>query len=250
MAGAIRRIVFGSRLEGPARHVHSLIRRVSPTSSGAEQRRSAEYDRLTIAIAKRVLNRDSNAIDAGANAGVVLSQLTKLAPDGRHFAFEPLPHLAERLRRNYPAVTVHEVALSDFNGDATFRFVRDAPALSSLYVRPNREVDRSVQELTVSVRKLDELIPLGHDVAFLKIDVEGAEAPLLRGASRVLAETEPVVVFESSVARLPEIVDVFRPLQFEVNLLVDWLAGSFRDEDALLTAARQTEEFMFVASRR
>ena len=45
---------------------------------------------------------DSCCIDIGAHAGSVLREILRAAPDGRHIAYEPLPHLAEHLRAEFP----------------------------------------------------------------------------------------------------------------------------------------------------
>ena len=50
-----------------------------------------------------LLAEDSNCVDVGANEGRFLWHMTQRAPRGRHFAWEPVPHLAARLRELFPA---------------------------------------------------------------------------------------------------------------------------------------------------
>ena len=71
---------------------------------------------LLVALMEEVLEPDSDCLDVGAHAGSVLAELVRLAPEGRHVAWEPLPEFAERLRRAYPEVEVREAALSDEAG--------------------------------------------------------------------------------------------------------------------------------------
>jgi FkbM family methyltransferase len=248
MARALRGVVFGSPLESPARAIWSTAYRILPTARGKEFRRGARYDRMTVEIARRALASNANTIDAGANAGTVLKHLVRMAPSGQHFAIEPLPYLARRLAQRYPAVSVHEMALADYDGTARFRFVRDDPALSSLLLRPEREADTDVQEISVRVRRLDEVIPAHVPITFLKVDVEGAESALFRGAARVLRESRPVTVFESAIDTLEENVDLLRSAGLTVHLLEDYLAGRARGRGDLVRLAEEREEFMFVAA--
>ena len=46
-------------------------------------------------VMKQVLLADSNCIDVGANDGQMLGEMMRLAPDGSHYAFEPIKHLAD-----------------------------------------------------------------------------------------------------------------------------------------------------------
>ena len=52
------------------------------------------YDRQACELMSRVLSADSNCVDVGCHQGQFLREFLKYAPRGRHFAFEPLPHLA------------------------------------------------------------------------------------------------------------------------------------------------------------
>jgi hypothetical protein len=78
--------------------------------------RARRYDRETIAIMARVLTPASNCVDIGASEGSILRHMVALAPDGRHYAFEPLPGKASVLRAAFPTVEVLELALSDSPG--------------------------------------------------------------------------------------------------------------------------------------
>ncbi|WP_372789426.1 FkbM family methyltransferase [Paraconexibacter sp.] len=144
-----------------------------------------------------VLRTDSCAIDVGANRGDFLEQIVAVAPNGRHFAFEPLPELVTDLRARFPQVEIHQGALSDVTTTATFHHVLAAPALSGLRRRADLPADaQETREVTVEVRRLDDVIPDDITPAFLKIDVEGAEVKVLLGGQRLLERARPVIVFE------------------------------------------------------
>lgn len=154
-------------------------------------RRDNEHLRVLLAGA---LAADADCIDVGANVGEVLSDIVRLAPRGRHIAYEPLPDLAERLRERFPGVEVRNAALSDHEGEATFHRVKRAAAHSSL-----SPLDHSGDELepfTVALETLDSSLPDGLAPAFVKIDVEGAEEQVLLGALETLRAHQPIVVLE------------------------------------------------------
>ncbi len=134
-------------------------------------------------------------MDAGAHSGGVLRDIVRAAPRGRHVAFEPLPHLAGKLRAAFPAVDVHAAALADAAGTATFRHAVGNPGWSSLR---EREVPgaTAIEEIEVPLVRLDDL---GLAPRLVKVDVEGGEVGALRGAVATLREHRPAVVFEHSV---------------------------------------------------
>jgi hypothetical protein len=102
----LRRLLIGTRFEPLARE---LERATWPRYRAVDDRDR----RLMIAILSYVLREDSCCVDVGAHTGDLLAQMVRLAPRGRHWAFEPLPHLAADLRQRFPTVEVREAALSD-----------------------------------------------------------------------------------------------------------------------------------------
>jgi len=146
------------------------------------------------------LRRDDIALDLGAHIGTFLGHMVRVAPDGEHMAFEPEPQQAQRLREEFPGVEVSQIAIADFDGTAPFEVVTDHAALSSLDLGRTIDgiLDTDVQRHTieVDVRRLDTVVPPGCRPALVKIDVEGREIAALTGATRVLRDAHPVVVFE------------------------------------------------------
>lgn len=144
------------------------------------------------------LQADSCCIDVGAHRGAVLQEIVRVAPAGRHIAYEPLPHLAAALRSRFPSVEVHEAALSNRDGSSSFEHVRgDAEGCSGFVVctlPPGYEAE--VSHIEVRLERLDDVLGEGAPLRLLKVDVEGAEQQVFEGAARVLARTRPTVVFE------------------------------------------------------
>jgi FkbM family methyltransferase len=150
-------------------------------------------DHLKVLLAA-VLAPDADCVDVGANLGTVLREMLRCAPDGRCVAFEPLPDLAARLRDEFPAVEVHNAAVSDHRGEATFYRVPAAASQSSL--SPKAREETALEPFSVELMDLDSALPDGFAPALIKIDVEGAEEQVLRGARETLARHRPVVVLE------------------------------------------------------
>lgn len=186
----LRRVLAAVGLE---RQAVALRRAVEPAARTQDRR---DHEALA-AVFAAVLAEDGNAIDVGAHGGAVLDDLLRIAPRGRHVAFEPLPDLAAALQRRLPQVDVRAVALSDANGEATFAHVVDRPGWSGLRQRPTPDgAAARVDTITVPTRRLDDALPDGYAPALVKIDVEGAELQVLRGARETLTRHRPVLVLE------------------------------------------------------
>ena len=156
-----------------------------------------EYDRLTHKIIKKVVRPDSNCIDVGAHKGEILSMLIKQAPYGQHFAFEPIPHLYDKLGRSFGQFAkVYPYALSNEGGQSNFYYVENAPAYSGLKKRDYQVRKPNFKELIVQVSTLDDILPDGIVIDFIKIDVEGGEFNVLKGGKKTILASRPVIIFE------------------------------------------------------
>lgn len=191
------------------------------------------YDSQTEAIMKRVLDRRSSAIDVGCHKGEMLDTMLRLAPEGTHFAFEPLPDLFAALVLKYVDVAnvrLHKVALSESPGEAAFQHVVTNSGYSGLrrrrYDRPNEKV----VTIKVRVEKLDDVLPADAAIRFMKIDVEGAELQVLRGGIEMLRRSRPFIVFEHGLGgsdfygtRPEHVHDLLADCRLRISLMGDWL---------------------------
>ena len=158
-----------------------------------------KYDILTKKILKTVLKSDSNCIDVGCHKGEILDLILHEAPNGQHFGFEPIPDLYHALNNKFkptPNCHIHEVALSNKKGQATFNFVISNPSYSGLKKRAYDKSNEKDTEITVATELLDNIIPQDMKIDLVKIDVEGGELLVLEGAKKTLARHQPYVIFE------------------------------------------------------
>ena len=158
--------------------------------------RNLRYDRLTWKVMQSHLHSDSNAIDVGSHKGEVLDWILAFAPKGRHWAFEPLPHLAAGLREHYGnRVSVVEAALSHSSGSTTFQFVKGSPAYSGILKREYATAHPQIEELHVAMSTLDEQVR-GCKIDLIKVDVEGGEWGVLAGGASLIQRDRPLIIFE------------------------------------------------------
>lgn len=214
------------------------------------------YDERTIAIMRRVLKRDSIVVDVGTHEAELLRCAIRLCPLGPHYAFEALPELAAVLRSQLPdTVIVHQVALHDKDGPVDFFRNRTVSGRSGLRRTPYDQ-EHDVEPITVPGGRLDDLLPSDTRVDLIKVDVEGAELLVFRGAVATLKRFHPLVIFEhgaggadESYGNTPE--EVFDLLS-GLGYLLFTLAGFLHKEHALSRGEFgrlfHNGEYYFVAS--
>jgi FkbM family methyltransferase len=198
-----------------------------------------EGDRIE-ALWKRILRKDSNCIDAGCHYGSMLSRFCSLAPKGRHLAIEAIPGKVTFLRRKFPEVDVRHLALSDTPGTASFYIDLDKTGFSGLA----QHTSGNFEKIEVTCERLDQIVPQDRRFDVLKVDVEGAELPLFRGATELLRRDRPVVLFECGPSGPPafgytagDLHDFFAAQNYSVFFLKDILSGGAPVDRATLEAA-------------
>jgi FkbM family methyltransferase len=144
------------------------------------------------------LRSEGSYIDVGTNRGQVLREAVRIAPRGRHVAFEPIPRLAAQVARAFPTVDCRQKALGAHPETAQFCHYTQLDGWSGLRARPEISDERGrPEQISVEVSTLDAELGEGEVVpSVIKIDVEGAELAVLEGGRTVLSEVKPVVVFE------------------------------------------------------
>ena len=133
--------------------------------------------------------------DVGANKGKWSNLILEINPDVKIHAFEPVPETFYILGKNIKSrnATLHNAALSHEDKEKTFYHwsnSSESGELSSLYRRHEVEqrMNISIKPISVQSRTLDSFCKENgvHHIDFLKIDTEGAELDVLKGAVKLL----------------------------------------------------------------
>ena len=158
------------------------------------------------------------ACDIGANKGSFIYWLSRWVGDGRVVAFEPQPDLARDLAENCRAIGLDNVkveakAAYSHSGNQDLFMPGGHQPGASLH-RPALEGD-SFTTLSVPVVALDDYFGANDKIGLLKIDVEGAELEVFKGAERILRRHAPLLVFECENRHLApgRVRDVFSWLE-------------------------------------
>src|SRR5262245_61797610 len=145
-----------------------------------------------------LISPGSRVIDIGANIGIYALPWAAANTGATVHCFEPNPGVRARLARNVALnrlesrVRLHSEALSDRAGTATLYGSDD---MSSL----NQGVNTGRQAVPIEVRlaRLDEVLHgEGPPVSLIKIDVQGHELEVLRGAEAVVSRHRPALILE------------------------------------------------------
>lgn len=135
-------------------------------------------------------------VDVGAHIGSVIDGVLRHDSLIPVIAVEAVPYKAVALKRKFPNIIVHECAAGECEGSASFHINTKHSGYSSLSSEKNSSSDyMEVRE--VQMHTLDSIITITN-VDVIKIDVEGAELGVIKGAKRLISECRPTVMFESA----------------------------------------------------
>jgi len=143
----------------------------------------------------------SVVVDVGANEGYYAMKMKQNNPDLKIFTFEPNPMafkmLEMNIRKNHlKDVEISDVALSDMDEDESFQLVDEITAIGGFRIfgyRPWLDTNR-IREIMVRSAKMDSVLSDAGKIDILKIDVEGAEYRVLKGAEEIMPNIERIVV--------------------------------------------------------
>lgn len=191
----LRRTLHGCRTSLPAHQVVRLpwgatLRVDGRELIGRSILHVGAYDPCVCELLARLASKTLTSVDVGANIGCMTTVLARYS--SLVLAFEPHPAVQRRLaanmrmlhgRRNFSPCTVYGIALSDREGDGWLRAPRGWDANQGL---ARVEEVRRGGALRVITARLDSVLG-STEVGVMKVDVEGHELNVFRGASRSLA---------------------------------------------------------------
>jgi FkbM family methyltransferase len=188
------------------------------------------YEPETVPVFRALAAEARVTLDVGAHVGFYALVAGHANPAGRVFAFEPLPLAAERLRRHIGLngltnVECLPLAAADVDGAVAFHVPRGdalpcSAGTSAEFHAPwahAMETTR-VPSVTLDTFARERGLPT---VDLLKIDVEGGEPAVLRGAATLLETHRPDIVCEvlSATRAADELAAILRPLGYAFYLL-------------------------------
>jgi len=190
-------------------------------------------EKLLRKIYQSCLKPEDSFIDVGARVGHHLFPMARIVgPKGKGLGIEANPKMAddliERIKTsNMQNLEIASVAAAEKQGKADFFVMEEFTGWSSLYeqhVHPKET--QKPKKITVTLETIDNIVKdLGWtDCRFIKLDIEQAEFPALRGAKTTLKTFRPIVVFENSprsASRLnnysaDDFFDFFASIDYEI----------------------------------
>jgi FkbM family methyltransferase len=163
------------------------------------------------------------SIDAGANYGVYTFFMSQYSREV--IAVEPNPRYANLLRNGTKGnVKVIEGAVSDRSGEAVMRVPVADEELGMATIEPQNSLHHvDTTSLPVKLLTLDSLATTG--VSFIKVDVEGHELAVLRGALGIISRDLPAILVEAEERHRPNAVasthDLLRPYGYRGFFLLE-----------------------------
>jgi FkbM family methyltransferase len=203
------------------------------------------YDQQTAEIMRRTLAADSTCVDVGCHSGGILREMLQYAPQGAHYAFEPIPALYQYLVATFPNVKLFNLALSNVSGETTFQHVTSNPGYSGLKQRRYDRPDETIEQIQVRTELLDHIVPADVTIRLMKIDVEGAELQVLEGGGETVRRCRPIVIFEHGLGAsdhygtTPEQIFAF----FEARAMLVSSMGRYLEGAAALSRSEFSGQF-------
>jgi FkbM family methyltransferase len=186
-----------------ASRLRKLANRMDTPGAGWAEKHGVSLKLYQMFERIKLNHRIQTILDVGANRGIFAGSAARCFPGVPIHAFEPLPGCGERLARlvaQYPHIQTHRVAIGDQCGQIEM-FENEYNESSSLLPMMDRHrqlwpFTKRVQPISVPITTLDTFAasqPLDGPV-FLKIDVQGYELSVLKGAEATLQKVAAVVM--------------------------------------------------------
>lgn len=148
---------------------------------------------------KNYIKPGDTVIDVGGNLGFFVLILNELVGEsGKIYSFEPSKKLKERLEstisnNNLKNVTVVNLALGETEGSTTLHFNPKQTGLSSIV----SDFDGGSLSEEIQITTLDKFSKaINERISFIKIDTEGYEPQVLKGAKELISRHKPIIYIE------------------------------------------------------
>jgi FkbM family methyltransferase len=180
-------------------------------------------------VFRSLLAPGQTAIDVGANIGFITTMLASIVGrEGRVVAFEPSPPVFEKLQKTIAANRLDQVVALNFGCGA-------APSIERLSQVTGSSGNASIigtgpESTEIRLERLDDVADASATpVSLLKIDTEGYEPEVLRGAERLIAKHRPIIYLEMGgdyLASTLESIDLLTDAGYSTEHVrsIDWSA--------------------------
>jgi len=183
-------------------------------------------------ISKFIPKRGDVVFDVGANIGKYALHCGRLVgKNGKVYAFEPSDRPFELLSKSIKENNLDGVvfpinnAVSSNNGKSKLYYSNEEPITSLIYKLSNNFV--TIDTITLDSFVHDHIIPR---VDWIKIDVEGAEYDVLLGASQILKNHNPKLIFEVLKINESKVLGFLKSIGYSVTQLDSYHTEEFTNQ--------------------
>jgi FkbM family methyltransferase len=173
-------------------------------------------------------------VDVGASIGTMTTYFLDTFPACKVYSFEPYSpsfHIIANIFQNNPRVSVHQLALSDEPGEVKM-YIQEDSGYNSLKEPVNKPSEKMVGKFeVVKVGILDEFCAVHNidRIDFLKIDTEGLDLNVLKGASKMLKARKIKYIYVESTfdkdnvqnTQFNDLADYLHDYGFKVRAIYD-----------------------------
>jgi FkbM family methyltransferase len=158
-----------------------------------------EYEPAITNIISKVVRKDDVCFDIGANIGWYTTLLqTLVSENGSIHAFEPVPSSIETLKanialnKNADKVVLNEFALGD---EEKVINIYNSASEPDGHASISKSKNEDAEVIPIHMKTADSYLETGNikEVNFVKLDIEGAELFMLKGASNILKQSRPPI---------------------------------------------------------
>lgn len=180
---------------------------------------------------KTLCKRGDVVLDIGANVGShALPMASFVGEEGSVYAFEPVPWAMNRMKRNlelnnFNNIVLESIALSDTNEEVEMKFRASFKLGSKSGVGAAGKIDDSwwgeCEHVQVRLETLDSYVSARQlsRLDLIKLDVDGFEGKVIRGALETLERFKPIIIMEVAPAWIEMRGDNIRDILHDIEQL-------------------------------
>ncbi len=163
-----------------------------------------EYEKELLRVADTLVPADTTIIDIGANIGFLSLYWAKKFNNCQVFSYEPTAYAFECLKKSKELnrldnLKIFKLAVGDDNCQGEVYSPTEKTyntGLGSINFNADIEGDQTYVKEKIDIVSLDEHIGMEKNVSLIKIDVQGTEVNVLKGALKLIEKDKPLIIIE------------------------------------------------------